>query len=116
MFENPAANTVMRPDAVHTANIMPIQSRQEFKQLREPSTSRPRTPEVKILKRKVSEVAYCDKFALPRWSSVRRASDLSLVHGDQLKVLFQGISTMIWRRLLVHSDSTISRLTLHSVS
>lgn len=37
-------------------------------------------------------------------------SDLSLVHVNQLKVWIQGISPMIWRRLLVHSDSTIAEL------
>jgi len=41
MIDDPMANTVVSPNAVHPANIMPIQTRREFKQLREPSASRP---------------------------------------------------------------------------
>jgi hypothetical protein len=37
-------------------------------------------------------------------------SDLSLVHVYQLKVWIQAISPMVWRRLLVRSDSTLADL------
>jgi hypothetical protein len=41
MIDDPVANTVVLPDAVHTANIMPIRIRREFQKLREPRASRP---------------------------------------------------------------------------
>ncbi len=75
MIDAPVANTVVPGDAGHTANIMPIQTRREFKQLREARASDWRNSEVKILKLNVSKVAYCDKFAVPKWSSGRRESD-----------------------------------------
>ena len=37
-------------------------------------------------------------------------SDLSLVHVYQLKVRIQAISPMVWRCLLVRSDSTLADL------
>lgn len=36
--------------------------------------------------------------------------DLTPVHVYQLKVWIQGMSPMVWRRLLVRSDSTIANL------
>jgi hypothetical protein len=41
MIDDLVANTVVPPDAGHTANIMPIQTRREFKQLRELRASKP---------------------------------------------------------------------------
>lgn len=48
MSDDPVANTVVPPDTLHKANIMPIQTRREFNQLREPRVLRLEEPRGKI--------------------------------------------------------------------